>query len=53
MRSLQLLTFLCQALNISEGTLSAHLSNIYKKLGIKNKKGMKEMSKSYRDALDV
>lgn len=46
-------TELSQALNISEGTLSAHLSNIYKKLGIKNKKGIKEMSKSYRDALDV
>lgn len=46
-------TELSQALNISEGTLSAHLSNIYKKIGIKNKKGIREMSKSYRDNLDA
>jgi DNA-binding CsgD family transcriptional regulator len=38
-------------LNISEKTLSSHLSNIYKKIDIKSKKEIQEMSKTYRNAL--
>lgn len=38
-------------LNISEKTLSTHLSNIYKKVEIKSKKEIKEMSKVYRDSI--
>jgi len=38
-------------LNISEKTLSAHLSNIYKKAEIKSKKEIKELSKVYRDSI--
>ncbi len=38
-------------LNISEKTLSTHLSNIYKKVEIKSKKEIKELSKVYRDSI--
>ncbi|WP_326981336.1 helix-turn-helix transcriptional regulator [Chryseobacterium sp. MYb264] len=38
-------------LHISEKTLSAHLSNIYKKAEIKSKKEIKELSKVYRDSI--
>lgn len=38
-------------LNISEKTLSTHLSNIYKKIEIKGKKEIHEMSKMYKDSL--
>ncbi|MBP1165613.1 MULTISPECIES: helix-turn-helix transcriptional regulator [unclassified Chryseobacterium] len=37
-----------QRLNISEKTLSTHLSNIYKKTEIKGKKEIQEMSKVYK-----
>nr|WP_314494197.1 helix-turn-helix transcriptional regulator [uncultured Chryseobacterium sp.] len=40
-----------QKLNISEKTLSAHLSKIYKKIGIKNKKEILEISKTYKNIL--
>jgi DNA-binding CsgD family transcriptional regulator len=42
---------LSQRLNISEKTLSTHLSNIYKKTEIKGKKEIHEMSKVYKDSL--
>lgn len=42
---------LSQRLNISEKTLSTHLSNIYKKTEIKGKKEIQEMSKIYKDSL--
>lgn len=38
-------------LNISEKTLSAHLNKIYKKVGIKNKKEISEISKSIRESM--
>lgn len=42
---------LSKILNISEKTLSTHLSNIYKKIEIKSKKEIQEMSKMYKDSL--
>lgn len=42
---------LSQRLNISEKTLSTHLSNIYKKTEIKGKKEIQEMSKIYKNSL--
>lgn len=42
---------LSKILNISEKTLSTHLSNIYKKIEIKSKKEIQEMSKKYKDVL--
>ncbi|MDH6252673.1 DNA-binding CsgD family transcriptional regulator [Chryseobacterium sp. H1D6B] len=42
---------LSKTLNISEKTLSTHLSNIYKKIEIKSKKEIQEMSKMYKDSL--
>lgn len=39
---------LSQTLHISEKTLSAHLSSIYKKIGIKNKQEIREISRSYK-----
>ncbi|WP_114820748.1 helix-turn-helix transcriptional regulator [Chryseobacterium sp. KLBC 52] len=41
---------LSQRLNISEKTLSTHLSNIYKKTEIKGKKEIHEMSNIYKDS---
>ncbi|MDQ1858524.1 helix-turn-helix transcriptional regulator [Chryseobacterium sp. WLY505] len=41
---------LSQRLNISEKTLSTHLSNIYKKTEIKGKKEIHEMSNVYKDS---
>lgn len=40
-----------QMLNISEKTLSTHLSNIYKKIEIKNKKEIHEISKIYKSTI--
>lgn len=42
---------LSKILNISEKTLSTHLSNIYKKIEIRNKKEIQEMSKMYKETL--
>lgn len=42
---------LSKILNISEKTLSTHLSNIYKKIEIKSKKEIQEISKMYKDSL--
>lgn len=44
---------LSKALNISEGALSSHLSNIYKKLGIKSKDEIRKISEFYKNTLDV
>lgn len=44
---------LSKALNISEGALSSHLSNIYKKLGIKSKDEIRKISESYKNTLDI
>lgn len=40
-----------EQLNISEKTLSTHLNKIYKKIGIKSKKEINEMSKSLRESI--
>lgn len=40
-----------EQLNISEKTLSAHLNKIYKKIGIKSKKEINELSKSIRESI--
>lgn len=40
-------------LNISEKALSSHLSSIYKKTGLKSKKEIEELSKSFRDILST
>jgi len=40
-----------ERLNISEKTLSTHLNKIYKKIGIKSKKEINEMSKSMRESI--
>ena len=40
-----------EQLNISEKTLSTHLNKIYKKIGIKSKKEINEMSKSMRQSI--
>ncbi|WP_449399354.1 helix-turn-helix transcriptional regulator [Chryseobacterium wanjuense] len=40
-----------QMLNISEKTLSTHLSNIYRKIEIKNKKEIHEISKIYKNTI--
>lgn len=40
-----------QKLNISEKALSAHLSNIYKKTGLRNKKEIEKLSSTSRDLL--
>lgn len=40
-----------EQLNISEKTLSTHLNKIYKKIGIKSKKEINEMSKSIRESI--
>lgn len=40
-----------EQLNISEKTLSAHLNKIYRKIGIKSKKEINEMSKSMRQSI--
>ena len=42
---------LSEQLNISEKTLSAHLNKIYKKIGIKSKKEISELSKSLRESI--
>jgi len=44
---------LSQILHISEKTLSTHLSNIYKKIGIKNKQELREISKSNKNILNA
>lgn len=40
-----------EQLNISEKTLSTHLNKIYKKIGIKSKKEINELSKSMRESI--
>jgi DNA-binding CsgD family transcriptional regulator len=40
-----------QKLNISEKALSSHLSNIYKKTGLRNKKEIEKLSSTSRDLL--